>query len=300
MRSKEKIGIMLFLVLIISSFILAVWIEGKSQTRQNLAIIDEEFMNFTSEEVMISNISHIRAQEIAWDVRNIDGVYSVVFNKTPNYYRDTSALFIITYDVKASDDIKKEIEAFDPEKDESMIMRKFGVRNKLELIVPCGDYEAEKQLLDSLSRYREVESVKGLSNIETIGGYSLTDRLNAQEFSQLMKLDYDVVAERGPLIHMVESLYNQAKEGHIRLDNGYMAKLEEYQEDLNRMRNLMEGENYSRIFINLDLPIEGEKTTSFISRIFSELSLHYDMDSVFIVGDSITALERRGVSFEKN
>lgn len=293
MSKNEKIGILLFIIVITTSFLSIVLIEKNSETSKNLAIINEEFSNFATEEIMISNISHIRAKEIAADIR---GIHGVNWN-----YRDTSALFVISFDGEnILDEIKKMIGPYDVEIQENRIRERFGTNNTLQLIVPCGDYESEKQLLASLSRYVEVDRVIGLSNMETIGGYLLTDTLNPDEFSQLMELDYEVVSERAPLIDMVEFLYNQSKEGHIRLDNEYMAKLEKYHLKLNRFRGQMEGENYSRIFIELNLPIEGQETSEFISRIYSEASLYYDLESVFIVGESVTALERKGISFEKN
>lgn len=292
MIKNEKISIVLFIVVIILSFLSLIYLVENSQYSKNIAIVEEEFIDFTGEKIMISNISHIRGEEIASDMRDIDGVYSVAFNSSPAYYKDSSALFLISYEDEAIDEIKKVVEPYDVEEHENRIKNKFGRRNIIQLIIPCGNYQSEKQLLNSLSKYPQVDYAKGLSNIEGIGGYSLTDIISPDEFSQLMKLDYEISSQRLPLIHMVELLYNQAKEGHIRLDSKYLDDLEEYHSKLSKFKALMEGENYSRIFIKLDLPIEGEETAKFISRIYSEASLYYDLDSVFLLGESIKALER--------
>lgn len=288
MSKKEKIAVTLFIIVIILSFFSLVWLVENSQTSKNLAIVEEEFIDFTRSEVMISNVSHIRAEEIASDIRKIDGVYSVTFNNTPDYYKDTSALLVIKSEDEAIDEINKTITPYNVEGHENKIINKFGISNTIQLIVPSGNYEFENRLLTSLSRYPEVDCIKGLSNIDIIGDYTFTETVTSEEFSQLMKLDFEISSGDAPLIDIIELLYTQANEGHVRLDSQYMDELEEY----HILKGLMEGENYSRIFIKLDLPIKGDKTTNFISRIYSEASLYYDLDSVFLVGESIKALER--------
>lgn len=51
---------------------------------------------------------------------------------------------------------------------EDRIRENFGKQNLVALIVPSGDYGAEKQLLAALSSYNEVEKAVGLANTEAI------------------------------------------------------------------------------------------------------------------------------------
>ena len=44
----------------------------------------------------------------------------------------------------------------------------------------------------SLSSYDEVDSTLGLSNVEAMDGYMLTDKLTPRQFSELTDLDYEV------------------------------------------------------------------------------------------------------------
>ena len=59
----------------------------------------------------------------------------------------------------------------------------FGTSNMAAIIVPAGDYEAEARVLDALSQYPEVKSTMGLSGIEAMDGYKLTDSLNPRQLS---------------------------------------------------------------------------------------------------------------------
>ena len=62
----------------------------------------------------------------------------------------------------------------------------------IALVVPAGNYEAEKNLLADLDACDEVKSTQGLANTEAMDGYMLTDSLTPREFSELVGLDYEV------------------------------------------------------------------------------------------------------------
>lgn len=69
----------------------------------------------------------------------------------------------------------------------------FGTSNMVAVVVPSGDYEAEAQILAELNSCPEVKSTMGLSGIEAMEGYKLTDALNPRELSELIGMDYEVV-----------------------------------------------------------------------------------------------------------
>ena len=75
---------------------------------------------------------------------------------------------------------------------DNMIDTTFGSSNMVAVVVPAGDYTSEKKLLDELGTYDEVDSTLGLSNVEAMGGYMLTDALTPRQFSELTDLDYEV------------------------------------------------------------------------------------------------------------
>ena len=55
----------------------------------------------------------------------------------------------------------------------TMVNREFGTINQLAVMVPCGDYEREGQVLRALEAMEEVDSCMGLANIEAMDGYQI-------------------------------------------------------------------------------------------------------------------------------
>lgn len=53
----------------------------------------------------------------------------------------------------------------------------------------------------------------------------------------------------------------------------------------------MEGENYSRILLYLNLPDESPETFDFIDTIYGEANKYYPSDSVYLIGESTNALD---------
>ena len=68
----------------------------------------------------------------------------------------------------------------------------FGTNNMVAVVVPSGDYEAEARILEELNSKSEVKGTMGLSGIEAMNGYKLTDALTPRELSELIGLDYEV------------------------------------------------------------------------------------------------------------
>ena len=74
------------------------------------------------------------------------------------------------------------------------IMETFGENNMVAVVLPSGNYEAESKILEEFSQCPEVKSTMGLSGMEAMEGYALTDSLNPRELSELVGLDYEVVS----------------------------------------------------------------------------------------------------------
>lgn len=191
---------------------------------------------------------------------------------------------------------------------EDRIKEKFGSSNTVALMVPSGNYEGERELLTRLESYKEVDKAIGLANTEALGGYMLTDTLSPRQFSELMDLDYEVaqllysayaidgedygkiiggINQYGvPLIDMIQFSYEQVKEGFVTLDDDLMEDLEEANKQLSSARSQMEGERFSRMFLVLNLPLEGQETYDFLSTIYKEAGKHYEQDSILLAGES--------------
>lgn len=197
----------------------------------------------------------------------------------------------------------------------------FGKINQMALVVPSGDYETERQFLARLEKFDDVDSVAGLSNIEAMGGYTLTDEITPRRFAELMDLDYEIaqllysaysindedyakiisgIGNYGvPFIDMFEFLYKQVLQGYVTIDDELMDEIDTFYHQLSNTRIQMEGDNYSRFEINSKLPVESKETFDFISKVYDEAGKFYDYEDIYFMGESANALEL-SLTFEKD
>ena len=76
---------------------LTFYLPDNSQTKQALAVMDEQFVTYGTAEVMVANVTPAQAQKLADKLRDIEGVQSLTYDKTTDHYNDMSALFSITF-----------------------------------------------------------------------------------------------------------------------------------------------------------------------------------------------------------
>ena len=204
---------------------------------------------------------------------------------------------------------------------ERRVNETFGTQNIMALLVPKGDYASEKALLDRLESYDQVDYAMGLSNVEVMDGYTLTDAMTPRQFSEMTDLDYDLVCllytayaaegeEYGrivgglndyavPLMDMFFFAYDKAEEGYVNLDEEQQADLDDLYQQLSDARKQLLGDTYTRMLISLDLPEEGEETFSFLQTIHREAERYYGADHVYLVGDSTSDYDL-SVSFARD
>ena len=204
---------------------------------------------------------------------------------------------------------------------ERRVNETFGTQNIMALLVTKGDYASEKALLDRLESYDQVDYAMGLSNVEVMDGYTLTDAMTPRQFSEMTDLDYDLVCllytayaaegeEYGrivgglndyavPLMDMFFFAYDKAEEGYVNLDEEQQADLDDLYQQLSDARKQLLGDTYTRMLISLDLPEEGEETFAFLQTIHREAERYYDADHVYLVGDSTSDYDL-SVSFARD
>lgn len=192
---------------------------------------------------------------------------------------------------------------------EQMQEDNFGKTNMMALVVPSGNYENEKRLLRELEDCPEVKSAMGLSNIEAMDGYMLTDRLTPRQFSELLNLDYEVAeliyaayavndedyakavnglsAYKVPLIDMFMFLHQEIDEGYVTLEPDLQKQLDDAYKQMNFAKKQLQGEDNSRMLVYLNLPEESEETFEFIDRMH-EIAGRYYSGKVLVVGESVS------------
>ncbi len=190
---------------------------------------------------------------------------------------------------------------------DELIEESFGSENYVALCVPSGSYEKEKKLIKELEARDEVDHTQGLASIEALDGYMLTDRLTAREFSELLEIDYEVsellymayaVNDENyakiingfanysvPLIDIFMFLYDEVDEGYVTLDDDLMDTLEDAHKSMQIALDQLQGPDYSRILVYLNLPQEGDETFAFLDEMHEIAAKYYD-GTVLIPGES--------------
>lgn len=200
------------------------------------------------------------------------------------------------------------------------IKQTFGVNNMVALVVPSGDYESESRLLKDLESCPEVKSTMGLSGIEAMDGYTLTDELTPRQFSELVGMDYEVIAllygvyaaqdqQYGailggledyavPLFDMFLFLKDQMRSYNLSLSGEDQQMIDSLFSQLETAQSQLQNDTYSRMVVYLDLPGESDETFAFLSRIREITGQYYDGD-YYVVGDS-TSSRDLSASFGKD
>ena len=186
----------------------------------------------------------------------------------------------------------------------------FGTSNMVAVVLPSGDYEAETKILSELSSRPEVKSTIGLSGIEAMDGYKLTDALNPRELSELIGLDYEVMEllytayatehnQYGkilsgldeyeiPLFDMFIYLKEQLEAHNITLTGEDQALIDDLFEQLELAQMQLQNDTYSRMVVYLTLPEEGEETYAFLEEMRSIIGKYYEED-YYVVGNSTSS-----------
>lgn len=190
------------------------------------------------------------------------------------------------------------------------IKETFGTSNMVALIIPSGNYETESQLLKDLEACPEVKSTMGLSGIEAMDGYTLTDALNPREFSELVGMDYEVIqllysiyaaedAQYGailsgieeyevPLFDMFLFLKDQMQSHNIGLSGEDQEMIDELFSQLESAQAQLQNDTYSRMVVYLNLPGESDETFAFLDEIREIIGKYYAGD-YYVVGDSTSS-----------
>ena len=80
------------------------YLPDDTETRQGLTVMNDNFVTYASARVMLSNVTQERAQNIADDLLEVEGVSRVTFDDTEDHYRSASALLDVSFDAEETDE----------------------------------------------------------------------------------------------------------------------------------------------------------------------------------------------------
>ena len=188
----------------------------------------------------------------------------------------------------------------------------FGQKNTIAVLVPRGDYNKEKYILERVAQLPQVTQATGLANIEVEDGRMLTDEMTPRQFSELAGVDIELadllyqayglsVEEYGaifqdpddyavPLIDVFEFLLEQKDKGVVSLTGEQADKVDDLQEQLDVGLEQLRGEHWSRLVFIADVPTEGDETYALLDEIRA-IAQEYYGDDVILVGNSTNAFD---------
>ncbi len=204
---------------------------------------------------------------------------------------------------------------------DNMITENFGKENFVALVVPSGNYRKEAKVINALESMDEVDYCQGLANTDAMGDYKLTSELTPRQFSELINMDYEIAASlymvyaadqeqygrivggissyKVPLMDMLMFVYEKVDEGYVTLDSDTMDTLSTAYRRISDGRKQLEGEDYDRILVYLNLPEESDETFAFLDTIHSIAQSNYENGNVYVVGNSTSQRDLR-TSFERD
>ena len=197
------------------------------------------------------------------------------------------------------------------EEAQARIEERFGKGNAVALLVPAGDYEAEKALLQELAACPEVRSATGLTTIPVMDGLRLGDAVSYERFASLAGVDDTTAqalfayyaAEKGDhraargdlggyqasLIDLFLFLHDRAEAGDVELEPEQKALVQDLYGQLSMVQEQLQSEHYSRLVLDLALPTQSAETFAFLDRIHSIARRWYPEGAV-LTGNSVSAL----------
>lgn len=108
---KRKGFYLIFILLIIFSLIsmnkvkvnndLTTYLSEDTETRQGMDLMNEQFVTYGTARIMVCNVTYEKAEELAEQIREMEGVSMLDFDDSPESYHDMEALFAITFDGEA-------------------------------------------------------------------------------------------------------------------------------------------------------------------------------------------------------
>ena len=190
------------------------------------------------------------------------------------------------------------------------IKETFGTSNMVAVVVPRGNYEAEAAILQELQQCPEVKGTMGLSGIEIMEGYVLTDALTPRQLSELVGLDYEVAEVlyaayateqnqygqilnglenyKVPLFDMFLYLKDQLDAHNIILGGQDQQMVDDMLSQMDSARQQLQSPNYSRMVVYLNLPEESPGTFDFLAKMRGILGRYYEND-YYLVGTSTSS-----------
>ena len=187
----------------------------------------------------------------------------------------------------------------------------FGEKNQLMLIVPVGDHQKEKKIIDRVKESEYISGSLALASTEIEDGHTLTEQMTAREFADMMEMDYsavkllyqayginndeynavlgDVTEYRVEPIKLLFFLRDYMDKKVITFSEQDEKDLYETFDKLDDAVEQLEGDKYSRMVFNYTCPVESEEAFALVDTVRSTALEYYP--EAYVAGSSTSAKE---------
>lgn len=201
---------------------------------------------------------------------------------------------------------------------ENKIHSTFEGTTAIALMVPVGDYESEKAVLNTVAGMENVRSATGLAAIEIEDGKVLTDLFTPREFAELVDMDietgkllyglYGVSHEQYqpifgdmdgyavPLLDIFEFMFDKIDQGMVTLGEEQRDTVAELRETLDNGLLQLRGDTMTRMVFTAAVPVESREAVELTDKIRAEAEKYYDAGDVLVTGN-VTSAEELSRSF---
>lgn len=194
---------------------------------------------------------------------------------------------------------------------ENKIKDSFDVSEQLAVIVPKGEYEKEKRILEDVSEFDGITSALGLANVEVNDDYCLTDKVTPRQFAELVDLDISVartlfqaygasVSQYSAIFQDADSytvsiidilmfVHEQMDYGVIDLGNEMNDELNDLYDKVTDAREQLEGDEYSRMVFTYRGGNESPEVVELHNKVREKAEKYYD--SPMLVSNAVSAID---------
>ena len=204
----------------------------------------------------------------------------------------------------------------------SQIKEIFGSKNQFVILVPAGDYQEEKQVVEYLKEENLVSDITCISNVEITSNnitYSLVDKMNYKDFALFLGVDQTtakdiylayaylssedndfeevMIFEANPDIYTTNILdmadcafsHDDFIRAYLNNNQDLLDNYDDIKDQINDAEDQLIGTNYTRIVFNIKSEIEDEETFDLIERMTNNLKPYHP--GLIFAGDSMSSYD---------
>ncbi len=191
------------------------------------------------------------------------------------------------------------------------IEESFEPNTPIAVLVPSGNYEYEKEILEAAEALPEIKSAVGLANVSAAEGVGLTDKITAGKVSDYLGIDPEQVhmlfrlysVQNGeadvykaapdeykvPLVDLMLCFFDVLDTGVVPLTEDQEAMVGPLRAELENGVRQLRGKNYDRLVLTASVPVEGESSTALVETLRGIAERRYGEGSVYLLGDITSA-----------